>query len=41
VFQKIDYPGARFATLLISIDGAPNFVVVKNVLEVAPEFGTG
>jgi quercetin dioxygenase-like cupin family protein len=32
VFQKIDYPGARFATLLISIDGAPNFVVVKNVL---------
>jgi hypothetical protein len=30
VFQNIDYPGDKMATLLVSIEGARNFVVVKN-----------
>jgi hypothetical protein len=30
VFQKIDFPGDKIATLLVLIEGVPNFVVVKN-----------
>jgi len=50
VFQKIDYPGNKMMTLLVLIEGGPNFVVVKNthpgvemgmVLEGAVEFMIG
>jgi quercetin dioxygenase-like cupin family protein len=50
VFQKIDYPGDKMATLLVLIEGVPNFIVVKNthpgvemgmVLEGAVEFIIG
>jgi quercetin dioxygenase-like cupin family protein len=50
VFQKIDYPGDKITTLLVLIEGAPNFVVVKNthpgvemgmILEGAVEFTIG
>jgi quercetin dioxygenase-like cupin family protein len=50
VFQKVDYPGDKMATLLVLIEGVPNFVVVKNthpgvemgmILEGAVEFTIG
>jgi quercetin dioxygenase-like cupin family protein len=50
VFQNVDYPSDKIATLLVLIEGAPNFVVVKNthpgvemgmILEGAVEFAVG